>query len=877
MNIKTLSYLLSVLIFLTSCGGGGGSSTTTSSSTTESTPSSDTTSGSGGGGSSNTVLTLSEQYGSQIEPANITVGGNTLSGFTLSMSEYTSASVSLNAIGRSPRQYAFVIYKSPEANGKPKEKTSTVGIASLLPKYTDKYKNYAINASDDDGYGLSSSDYLVLITISGGVFSDGTALKGKLYTIIPKSYLERGDKPKINELGTYAVMRVLRSGASTKEDVLETLETIAKSYFSSDPETHAEANFNSFNNFNPTDKDSLRDEDAYNTLVNQTKQAIIEGDTVALNSVFENDKDGDGVIVAEGECTEDNYQDEGYKGRDCFDNRAEIYKYMLSDKDGDFIPDDVEDYLGMDNTNWDENDNGVADGIDTAFDKFYKNQWHLRSTGIVTNNINNVKTIIGNDLDMLEVQRSYMGYNDGNYIGVQIVDSGIEADHEDLQPNMDLNLSINAVNGSNDPTPTEEVDESSEKTEPLSIGHGSACAGIVAARGFNDKGVRGITPLAKISGSNWLEEATDDNLDIWLIDDSNSTEIVVSNNSWGNTSGNSQYQEIFTVSELLEKGAKLRDEKGRVYVFAAGNSRDTVINGDVIMADANLDATASHRYSVTVAALDYNNSYAPYSNPGANLWLSGYAGSSYTQTPTIATTLLTGKSKRLSVDDIGKYSAPTFYNDDSKSYTFAMNGTSAAAPTVSGAIALILEACPELTQRDVKYLSAITAKKVDPQNSSWITNSAGLKHSRDYGFGLINPKVVIDKCKNGYTLLSEEDNASVAREGTEVIIPPNSSVVEEFSIGKNLKTEYIYIWHDIDTIVAGSESLDMELTSPSGTTMPIIKNLVEPYIDFRDSMRFGVAGFLDESSHGVWKLSIKNTSQSEQISFRNIGFEIFGR
>ena len=46
-------------------------------------------------------------------------------------------------------------------------------------------------------------------------------------------------------------------------------------------------------------------------------------------------------------------------------------------------------------------------------------------------------------------------------------------------------------------------------------------------------------------------------------------------------------------------------------------------------------------------------------------------------------------------------------------YTASLNGTSFSAPIVSGAIALILEANPNLNWRQVKYILAQTAKKID--------------------------------------------------------------------------------------------------------------------------------------------------------------------
>ena len=59
------------------------------------------------------------------------------------------------------------------------------------------------------------------------------------------------------------------------------------------------------------------------------------------------------------------------------------------------------------------------------------------------------------------------------------------------------------------------------------------------------------------------------------------------------------------------------------------------------------------------------------------------------------------------------------YNFENKSenkncnYTANLNGTSFAAPIVSGAVALILEANPDLNWRQVKHILAYTAKKID--------------------------------------------------------------------------------------------------------------------------------------------------------------------
>ena len=57
-------------------------------------------------------------------------------------------------------------------------------------------------------------------------------------------------------------------------------------------------------------------------------------------------------------------------------------------------------------------------------------------------------------------------------------------------------------------------------------------------------------------------------------------------------------------------------------------------------------------------------------------------------------------------------------------------------PPPPGVIALMLEKNPNLTWRDVQAILAATAQKMDPDDESWYTNSAGYSHSYKYGFGV---------------------------------------------------------------------------------------------------------------------------------------------
>ena len=94
-------------------------------------------------------------------------------------------------------------------------------------------------------------------------------------------------------------------------------------------------------------------------------------------------------------------------------------------------------------------------------------------------------------------------------------------------------------------------------------------------------------------------------------------------------------------------------------------------------------------------------------------------------------------------NDWGYINAPLDENSECN-YTSTFNGTSSAAPTVAGGIAVLLGAYPDLTWRDVKHIMANSARKNDIGRSysrngliqyDWITNAAGYSHHYWYGFG----------------------------------------------------------------------------------------------------------------------------------------------
>jgi subtilisin-like proprotein convertase family protein len=490
----------------------------------------------------------------------------------------------------------------------------------------------------------------------------------------------------------------------------------------------------------------------------------------------------------------------------------------------------------------------MEDGSMIPDDPLFPRQWYLKNTG-------QFGGTPGIDINVEKVWDDYNGAG----VTVGIYDDGVETvgpnAHPDLVANYDPALEP-AINGSPNGQPVTVADN-----------HGTAVAGIIAASTNNDLGVAGIAFGAKFGTVKFLGLPAGAPSEAALL--GTLANFDVTNHSWGSTQAFSSNDPA-----LFEAAAEDgREDLGTIIVKSAGNER---LNDEgAIFRDANDEVLNVSRHSVVVAAILNTGFVTNYSTPGANLLVSAPAGPS-----------ATGLDQVLTTDRVGEFG----YNPASVNIPFGQldytmfNGTSAAAPVVSGVVALMLQANPLLGWRDVQTILAYSARHVGSEigapapvgnelntwkfNNAVDWNGGGLHFSRDYGFGLVDAFAAVRLAEtwNVGTPVPQTSNNEQSATDTETpgsTIAPDQTETVTFNISNAIRLEDAYL--TLDLSFSDVSKLEITLESPGGTESEIWKGggsedeLPEPWA-------FASREFFGESANangGNWTLKITNNSTSD--------------
>lgn len=536
-------------------------------------------------------------------------------------------------------------------------------------------------------------------------------------------------------------------------------------------------------------------------------------------------------------------------------------------------------------------------------------QWHLENNGQTT--FSRLGGANGFDLNLKESIASGLS---GEGIRVAVSDTGFVQSHPNLVPNL-IAGSRNYLTGN--PGTMWAGDSTPNLSTDPTLAHGTAVAGLIAERGWSGSGGRGAAPFASIAGFLFIQaqqRLSSQGLLTAAYLNQYEGNFDIFNYSWGDPQCALSAAPA-GLSEKLQVGVtQFRGGRGAIYVKAGGNDFAVPLQvcfpsaaaSDLVLGNTNFSFENNTPYMIVVGAFGAQGRVASYSSPGASLWISapGGEGGSDTSTnnifaqPAMLTTDGVGcgvglKSRNINNFDRGQ--APNTLCH----HVASMNGTSSAAPLVSGSVALLLQANPNLSWRDVKHILASTARLIDPNASAtshprnlnlaghiyeqgWVTNAAGFRFHNWYGFGAINVDAAVNMAKSYAMTLGpqRETNSNGTWKYTSPTLNaniPDASVTgftHRLSVTENWIVESVQISPNIQNCVG---QMGIELTSPRGT-----KSIILPINSgLRDSNTSGALflsnAFYGETSQGEWALKVIDGSAGCQGTLANWRLNIIGR
>ena len=486
-------------------------------------------------------------------------------------------------------------------------------------------------------------------------------------------------------------------------------------------------------------------------------------------------------------------------------------------------------------------------------DPLFANQWHLLNSGAGLY-----------DLNVAGVWEDYTGAG----VRVAVIDDGFDYNHDDLDDNYNDAIDYDYEGFDDDP-----FGSSSEA-------HGTATSGIIGAEANNGIGGAGVAYGVELLGYRVDGFITNSFvIDLWnAIDDAatGDTPSDIVNMSLGTNYIGNYFDTALGFMDTLngnidDAAANGRGNLGLIMVKSAGNERG-------IAHDANASSWNANRHTISVAAVDQDGFVSSYSTHGANVLISGFG------TPgEVVTTDREGSA-----------------GYDSGDYVSDFNGTSAAAPMVSGVVALMLEANPNLGWRDVQEILAYSARHVGSdigdglsgsEEYAWVWNGAnnwnggGLHFSNDYGFGLVDALAAV-RLAETWSMQQTSANEGMA---VETIIDTYETIDGTANGGDTAGTSgtETYGWTETTDILIETVTLeiyfshsyvgdiDITLISPSGTTISVIDNVFSSSSFFGD-WTFTISGFWGESSAGDWQVILEDSFSGDEFRVRDLEFIAYG-
>ncbi len=312
-------------------------------------------------------------------------------------------------------------------------------------------------------------------------------------------------------------------------------------------------------------------------------------------------------------------------------------------------------------------------------DPLFSIQWPLNNTGQDYPESGRHNDPPGTPDSDIDAPEAWELHTDSSEVVIAVVDTGVDYNHRDLKNNIwvnqiewagmagvddDENGYVDDING---------YDFINDDVDPIDDhGHGTHCAGVIAAQGNNNLDISGVCWNGWIMGIKFLgpggsgDEADAARAIYYAVN--NGADVI--SNSWGGSGD----------SETLRQAIEYAHSQGVVLVAAAGNDDSIVAH-----------FPAYYEQVIAIAATDSNDDKASFSNYG--YWVDLAAPG---------------------VDILSLRAAGTYMGKLYDSYTTIASGTSMACPHVAGACGYLLSVNPLLTNDQVRDVLMQSADPIAP-------------------------------------------------------------------------------------------------------------------------------------------------------------------